>query len=118
MEKTIRMPKRLLAKWLAALRSGEYRQHSGCLCNHSQTAFCCLGVLVAVGGGDPIEEDFGGFISSSWRDAHEVAFFDRDGERGSQPFLPRLGKHATQANDTGTPFAELADAIEACAEGI
>lgn len=31
------------AKWIAALRSGEYQQGNGCL--HQDGKFCCLGVL-------------------------------------------------------------------------
>lgn len=40
------MDKELKAKWVAALRSGEYQQAQGVLCNGS--AFCCLGVLSKV----------------------------------------------------------------------
>lgn len=40
---TIRMPKELLAKWLAALRSGEYKQSRESL--YDGNGYCCLGVL-------------------------------------------------------------------------
>ena len=45
----MRMPKELKQKWIDALRSGEYPQTVGTLCNVN--GFCCLGVLeyVAVG---------------------------------------------------------------------
>lgn len=39
------MPRRLKAKWLAALRSGEYRQAQGRLYDPATKGFCSLGVL-------------------------------------------------------------------------
>ena len=39
----------LKAKWLEALRSGEYVQGYGALCSRDNE-YCCLGVLVEVGG--------------------------------------------------------------------
>jgi hypothetical protein len=38
--------------WIAALRSGEYTQFRGSLCNNDRTEFCCLGVGIAVVGLD------------------------------------------------------------------
>ena len=38
------------AKWLEALRSGEYKQTDNTLCNG--TAYCCLGVLETILDGD------------------------------------------------------------------
>jgi hypothetical protein len=38
------MNKEIKAKWVAALRSGEYKQASGVL-RDSSNRFCCLGVL-------------------------------------------------------------------------
>lgn len=43
------MNKRLKAKWLRALRSGEYAQGNGRLKDGKR--YCCLGVLLAVKGG-------------------------------------------------------------------
>lgn len=42
------MKKRVLTKWLKALRSGKYKQGRGALCQISKKgtkSFCCLGVL-------------------------------------------------------------------------
>ena len=42
------MKKEIADKWVAALRSGEYKQHKGGLANEQRTAHCCLGVLCEV----------------------------------------------------------------------
>lgn len=39
------MNKELKQKWLAALRSGEYKQGEGKLYNPLDNSYCCLGVL-------------------------------------------------------------------------
>ena len=39
------MKKEIAEKWVAALRSGEYKQHRGGLANRKRTKHCCLGVL-------------------------------------------------------------------------
>lgn len=47
-KKPFKMNKKLKAKWVAALRSGEYRQTTGCL--KEGDCYCCLGVLAEVAG--------------------------------------------------------------------
>jgi hypothetical protein len=42
----MKMNPEVKAKWVAALRSGEYKQIQGRL--HDEKGFCCLGVLCAV----------------------------------------------------------------------
>lgn len=51
-EKKFRLPKEFAEKWLAALRSGEYKQGKSLLCQtaHGATTYCCLGVAGAVCG--------------------------------------------------------------------
>lgn len=48
------MDKELKAKWVEALRSGEYAQDEGCL--KSPHGYCCLGVLREVAGHDALPE--------------------------------------------------------------
>ena len=36
----------LKAKWIEALRSGEYKQTTNTLCSSNGESFCCLGVLI------------------------------------------------------------------------
>ena len=52
------MDAELKAKWIAALRSGEYKQGREQL-NASNRAFCCLGVLCEVEKFPKYSEDFG-----------------------------------------------------------
>ena len=45
----MKLPKEFKEKWLAALRSGEYKQGSGLLLDSSNN-YCCLGVACIVAG--------------------------------------------------------------------
>ena len=44
------MDPELKAKWIAALRSGEYKQGKNRLHSNEDNSFCCLGVLCEVAG--------------------------------------------------------------------
>ena len=120
-KKTIRMPKKLLAKWLKALRSGEYKQAYGTLYNPKSCGFCCLGVLQHVASNGSVEGDFYGdyygLPTRKWLDANGISFFGKSGYLDNSPFLPTIDNYASEANDAGMRFKSLARAIEACAEG-
>jgi hypothetical protein len=45
MKTTINLTPQQFNDWLAALRSGEYKQGRGTLCNAYDNSYCCLGVL-------------------------------------------------------------------------
>ena len=47
-------------KWLAALRSGEYKQTTGALYDSTNDAFCCLGVLCNIEGVDKEDLKYSG----------------------------------------------------------
>lgn len=47
-------------KWLAALRSGKYKQTTGALYDSANDAFCCLGVLCHIEGADKEDLMFSG----------------------------------------------------------
>ena len=120
---TIKMPKQMLTKWLAALRSGTYTQGRHYL-RTSDGGYCCLGVLQHCLTGE-VESDPEGCPeltpSLKWLDARGIKFSGsiRDPEApGVAPYLPTINKYATVANDNGSyNFNQIADAIEACAEG-
>ncbi len=57
-----RMDPELKAKWIAALRSGEYEQTTGQL--HSGIGYCCLGVLHHVITGSVPDAGWGGRLCS------------------------------------------------------
>lgn len=118
--KTIRMPKESLAKWLAALRSGKYKQGMYAL-ETPDGGYCCLGVLQhCLDGGVERRVDGGskGLPSLHWLRLHNIKFVERDVLENVVPFLPTLNARAAGANDLGVPFDKIADAIEACAEGV
>ncbi len=112
------------AKWVAALRSGKYRQSRNRLREFSLATgevygYCCLGVLCDVVGAD-------------WQG--EAAFFKGEGEEGILPRSvaklafgsvyntnPRIPGEVvgeptaiclSAMNDIGTSFAAIADLIE------
>jgi hypothetical protein len=124
---TTKMNPEVKAKWLAALRSNEYEQGTGALCQDGR--MCCLGVLsdihaketgegkwiqgysegrpalyTVAGGGE--EEgillddvsDWAGLPSNN-----PVIGYDADGRSAS----------VAELNDKGRTFAQLADIIEA-----
>lgn len=118
---TIRMPKRRLAKWLKALRSGEYTQGTMALFNESDTSYCCLGVLQHCLAGGVEYHHSGqpeGVPSIEWLSDWGISFKEWNGTISDVPYLPELHANAARANDQLSSFAKIADAIEACAEGV
>lgn len=60
----------LQRKWLAALRSGKYKQTNGVLHNYANGGFCCLGVAAHVClGAEPLKLSSSGSLS---RDAFKA----------------------------------------------
>ncbi len=110
------------AKWIAALRSGEYQQASGQLC--SGTGFCNVGLLVELYiqetgkgrwiAGQPYVQfaDEFGFVEATelpsavmiWADIETAAPYAR---------TPNGTVDLIDANDKGMSFSEIADIIEA-----
>lgn len=106
------MDAEIKARWVAALRSGQYEQAQGMLCIDG--TFCCLGVLCDVAGTD------NGAAGGRWT---PTDCFTYQGET-EETVLPeglrwRAGiPHDDQLcliemNDNGKSFAEIADFIEA-----
>jgi hypothetical protein len=103
------MTPELKAKWITALRSGDYRQGIGALKRESHNggeSFCCIGVLCEVGG---VEAEAGG---GYW-------FYDGSEIELSIELRERFGLTAAhqstliQLNDERRDsFAEIADYIE------
>jgi hypothetical protein len=98
----------LKQKWLAALRSGEYKQCRTSL-RKQDNSFCCLGVLYDVSGTswEP-RQDFGDYISSDG----EVVFL-------SEEMLAATGISQDEQNilwrmndRDRASFSEIADYIE------
>jgi hypothetical protein len=124
---TIRMPEKSLAKWLKALRKGGYTQGQGALYIPHEKSFCCLGVLQHCLSGGSVEDDitedgkegYAVLPSSEWLREQRIEFSTRHVNKSESPYLPAFDCDAATANDDlGKTFAEIADAIEACAEGV
>jgi hypothetical protein len=123
---TIKMPKESLQLWLKALRSGKYEQGKGRM-RTGDGKYCCLGVMQhcitgKVESSSSLLVGAAGLPSPEWLTEHNIEFAGRTGgDLGylPSPFLPTLDLSAYTANDCGKyNFAQIADAIEACAEGV
>lgn len=125
LRKTIRMPKKLLADWLKALRSGKYRQGKGKL-GDVEKGFCCLGLLEHVSSTEVKDNSELALPSSSWmKEAGvEFTFVLKDGRRlkehGAPALCVRQGVSACAAScndDFEMTFPEIADLVEKRAIG-
>lgn len=107
-------------KWVAALRSGDYKQGQGGLKQivrmlhglaEDEVQHCCLGVLQEVLG------------TPQWREEEQTAWFfgtQEDYHHGylTDPVLAKVGlsdddqRTLATKNDTGLSFNEIADYIE------
>ena len=105
-------------KWLAALRSGQYRQTQSWL--RRSDGYCCLGVACEL-----YRQEVGGF----WSNASDFVV----NRRSSNSHLPvevaqwlgliqqggmYEGGSLVELNDNGKSFAEIADIIESKPKGL
>lgn len=105
------MDKRLRDEWVAALRSGEYKQGKGLLKDGDK--YCCLGVLCVINGLDFVygDEDNNSPVGFKHGDCCEAEFLpssfaDLVGlSSGDQRSLAHM-------NDAGRSFASIASEIE------
>jgi hypothetical protein len=96
------------AKWLAALRSGEYRQGKHALnTGGPEGQFCCLGVLCEVALQEGLEglERTQPFASEGDDDAAELHY---NGESGRLPYRVQVWADLTDPNpSTSRTYAEV-----------
>lgn len=105
-------------KWIAALRSGEYKQGGGGFLRNNANQFCCLGVGCHLLGAKWT-------ANNSW-DAYEPSGIQRSVEYPLDTdayhdlgFLNREDmRRLANMNDDGNTFAEIADWIEAHKEEL
>jgi hypothetical protein len=109
------------AKWVAALRSGEYKQGRHFLRKIDDT-FCCLGVLCdLVAKEDPYfrweknssNSAFNMLIDDKMPSAEVYAFIEYSSEGDRMMWEARSrGTCLSEMNDAGHTFTEIADIIE------
>lgn len=115
------MDKKLKAKWVKALRSGDYQQGEGVL--RSGDRFCCLGVLCDLVDSKAWDQpaEVGYMLKSRTKKTIAYRFTSgRERDRYEIPYMLRkdLGITTFQQseligmNDEGRPFAAIADFIE------
>lgn len=103
------MNKEIKAKWLAALRSGEYRQIKHKLRNKGKGR-CCLGVLADVNGAEWTKKN-GCFVTQCG--PPRIQFPDADTYYGQGTRLDEhTARRLAEMNDNGASFAKIADWIE------
>ena len=101
-------------KWVAALRSGQYKQIGGELCN--ETGFCCLGVLCEI---SKLETGFG--IPDNLDETHGDDHLGKTVMEwsglihscGDTVVIRGTNLLLASHNDGGRTFKEIATAIEA-----
>ena len=101
-----KLNRELMEKWVAALRSGEYKQGAEYLCQYDEdgnaTAFCCLGVL------QNIERRIGDMVEGDEL-LDEDSLKEFLGVNKNDGFIQST---YAEWNDRGTPFSEIADRLE------
>jgi hypothetical protein len=118
------MKQEIKDRWVAALRSGEFKQGRNCL--RMDDLFCCLGVLtelyVREVGAEWREVSLSGRMTLKDSGVYYIppAVCAWAGMNDSNPHVikspelnsPELRMPAAYLNDKGMSFAEIADAIE------
>lgn len=95
-------------RWVAALRSGDYKQGCGELYNPNEDTYCCLGVLCVVNG---IQKDEIQFEEYPAPDV--VADLGLPDTYGTLPDSHGVyWESLVDANDADVSFSEIADIIE------
>lgn len=110
----------LKAKWVSALRSGEFLQGREHL--HNEGAYCCLGVLCKISGADMSKGERVVEYKDGEGIAEPTAFIDEAHWTEEEELTPRLLEYfgissgvetkLIRMNDDGMGFVAIADWIE------
>jgi hypothetical protein len=100
-----KLNRELMEKWVAALRSGEYKQGTESLYYYdddkNSESYCCLGVLQA------IKPDIEQMEDDELLDEDSLKKFLGVGE-----YDGFIQGHYADMNDSGVPFSEIANRLE------
>ena len=106
--------KKLLKKWVEALRSGRYKQGKGALC-YNKDKYCCLGVLCEVAG-LRYKKNTSGYKSYVFRIYKNLNLSSENSIPNGHPLAKLLGKEQDlliEMNDRDDfTFNEIANWIE------
>ena len=124
------MNKEIKDKWLAALRSGEYKQCRGRLKKGNKNkSFCCLGVLtdlaiksgeVSLNWDNNLVIDLSSYINMSSLNEETIEWSGANGLGDTGGFRGKNNDYIVLAakNDRGASFKQIANIIEKNIEGI
>ena len=109
------MKKEIAEKWVAALRSGEYKQTKGKLADVERAEHCCLGVLCEMAIKDGVDVEVGVRLDED--DGYDIFYTEFDKETGHPPDSVRKwagmgspsGRLYQPAYDEDTSLASLND---------
>lgn len=108
------MNEEIKAKWVAALRSGEYKQTTGVL--RTKDHFCCLGVLCELAAKEGIIkcklDTDGYFYYDDEKSVLPQSIVDWADTDDSNPRASDSGESLAELNDNMYPFEQIADIIE------
>lgn len=92
-------------RWVAALRSGEYRQGRYSLYDSEKKAYCCLGVAVSLFH----EESISGMTLENYPEVTEQLSLGND---SGTPESGLCLESLVAMNDEGSSFSQIADTLE------
>lgn len=104
-----KLPVEFKAKWVAALRSGEYKQGRAQLYNRALDTYCCLGVACKITA-PSVEIPMAGHILHTFDEYASIPNIIK-GYISSSETENAIYK-LIRMNDAGTSFEEIADWIE------
>jgi hypothetical protein len=108
-----KLPQEFKEKWIAALRSGEYKQAKGTLYDPHTDSFCCIGVAGHLCGVDKerlIDFKMIGIIDHP--DVMPAPKQYPDAISITKQFEEDVARKLSSKNDKGYSFSEIADWIE------
>jgi hypothetical protein len=112
------MDKEIKEKWLAALRSGDYKQGQYALKrvdDVGNTSYCCMGVLACIVGKENKMENNDFYNDNVYEELAQITRGPGDWSSiKSHEYTHKDGsiKHLATHNDSGDTFLEIADIIE------